>query len=86
MSTDINYTFNISGNAAAVVNNITGGIDKMNTSVKQTSGIFQSLSAKFVVFNQASQTLQGFSNSLMNGAKAGLDFNSKMVRLIEDRR
>lgn len=81
MSTDINYTFTISGNAAAVVNNITGGVDKMNTSVKQTSGIIQNLTAKFVVFNQASQVLQGFNISLMNGAKAGLDLDKSMADL-----
>ena len=46
MSTEISYIINISGNAAAVVNNITGGVDKMNTSVRQSAGLFQNLTSK----------------------------------------
>ncbi|MCK9452864.1 MAG: phage tail tape measure protein [Bacteroidales bacterium] len=81
MSTSINYSFNIVGNAAVVVNNIIGGIDKMNNTVKQSAGLFQNLSAKIVVFNQASQLLQSFNTSLMNGAKAGLELDKSMADL-----
>ena len=81
MSTTVNYSFNIVGNAAVVVNNITGGIDKMNNTVRQSAGLFQNLSAKIVVFNQASQLLQSFNTSLMNGAKAGLELDKSMADL-----
>lgn len=81
MSTNITYTFNISGNAAAVVNNVTGGIDKMNSSIKQSAGLFQTLTSKIFIFNQASQLLQGLSTSLTNGARAGLELDKSMADL-----
>ncbi|HOI32011.1 MAG: phage tail tape measure protein [Bacteroidales bacterium] len=81
MSTTVNYSFNIVGNAAVVLNNITGGIDKMNTSVKKSAGLFQNLSAKIIVFNQASELLQNFNNSLMNGAEAGLELDKSLADL-----
>ncbi len=81
MSTEINYIINISGNAAAVVNNITGGVDKMNTSVRQSAGLFQNLTSKIFIFNQASQLIQGLSTSLMNGARAGLELDKSMADL-----
>ncbi|MEG1540050.1 MAG: phage tail tape measure protein [Muribaculaceae bacterium] len=80
-SQSFNYTFNISGNSATEVANITQNITGMNAQINNTVGIFNSMAGKFAIFNQASQLLQGFAQSLDSAIAPGKALNTSLADL-----
>ena len=53
-----NYSFNITGDASTVAQQITGDVTALNNTVKQASGLWDSFAGKVVAFNQLSQFVE----------------------------
>lgn len=76
-----NYYFNISGNAQSAVPSITASVENMTDKVKQSVGVWDSLQGKIVVFNQLSQFVERFGQTVQNTLKPGADLNASMADL-----
>ena len=81
MDEQVKYVITFTGNAADTAAKITGKVDGLNKATGTASKLFAGLSGKIIVFNQLSQSLQELNQSLMAGAKPGLDFNKSMAEL-----
>lgn len=76
-----NYYFNISGNAQSAVPSITASVENMTGKVKQSVGVWDSLQGKIVVFNQLSQFVERFGQTVQNTLKPGADLNASLADL-----
>lgn len=81
MDEHVNYQITFTGNAAETATKITDKVNGLKKATEGASRLFGGLSGKIVVFNQLSQSIQGLNQSLMAGAKPGLDFNKSMADL-----
>lgn len=76
-----NYSFNITGEAATVAQQITGDVTALNNTVKQASGLWDSFAGKIVAFNQLSQFVEGFSRTVDETLAPGAALNASLADL-----
>lgn len=76
-----NYSFNITGDAATVAQQITGDVTALNNTVKQASGLWDSFAGKIVAFNQLSQFVEGFSRTVDETLAPGAALNASLADL-----
>ena len=76
-----NYSFNITGDAATVAQQITGDVTALNNTVKQASGLWDSFAGKVVAFNQLSQFVEGFSRTVDETLAPGAALNASLADL-----
>lgn len=76
-----NYSFNITGDASAVAQQITGDVTNLNNTVKQASGVWDSFEGKIVAFNQLSQFVEGFSRTVEGTLAPGAALNASIADL-----
>lgn len=76
-----NYSFNITGNAATVAQQITGDVTALNNTVKQAAGLWDSFAGKIVAFNQLSQFVEGFSRTVDETLAPGAALNASLADL-----
>lgn len=76
-----NYSFNITGDAATVAQQITGDVTALNNTVKQASGLWDSFAGKIVAFNQLSQFVEGFSHTVNDTLAPGAALNASLADL-----
>lgn len=76
-----NYSFNITGDASTVAQQITGDVTVLNNTVKQASGLWDSFAGKVVAFNQLSQFVEGFSRTVDETLAPGAALNASLADL-----
>ena len=76
-----NYSFNITGDASTVAQQITGDVTALNNTVKQASGLWDSFAGKVVAFNQLSQFVEGFSRTVDETLAPGAALNASLADL-----
>lgn len=76
-----NYSFNITGNASTAAQQITGDVTALNNTVKQATGIWDSFAGKVVAFNQLSQFVEGFSQTVNDTLAPGAALNASLADL-----
>lgn len=77
----INFTINLQGDANKVVAQLTQNIENLKGGVKKTISVFDTLPGKIAIFNQVSQSIQGFSNLLSEAIKPGAELNASLADL-----
>ena len=77
----VNIIFQISGNANQVMNGVTQASTQLSQSLSKTVNLFNSISGKLIVFQQASQLIQGFKASLDSAIQPGIQLNTSMQDL-----
>lgn len=76
-----NYSFNITGDASSVTQQITGDVTNLNNTVKQATSVWDSFEGKIVAFNQLSQFVEGFSRTVEDTLAPGAALNSSLADL-----
>lgn len=76
-----NYSFNITGDASTVAQQITGDVTALNNTVKQAAGLWDSFAGKVVAFNQLSQFVEGFSRTVNDTLAPGAALNASLADL-----
>lgn len=77
----VTIEFNIAGNAAAVITDITQSGTQLSATCNNTVNLFDSIGGKLVVFQQATQLIQGISDALNSAIQPGIDLNSSLQEL-----
>lgn len=77
----INFTINVQGDANKVVAQLTQNIESLQVGIKKTVNVFSTLPGKIAIFNQVSQSIQGFSNLLAETIKPGAELNASLADL-----
>ena len=77
----INFTINVQGDANKVVAQLTQNIEGLQVGIKKTVNVFSTLPGKIAIFNQVSQSVQGFSNLLAETIKPGAELNASLADL-----
>lgn len=82
MSTySFNYAFNISGNCNAVVEEISGNVERLRERVGQTAGALTGLEKTLLVFNQAQQYCSSLGQALESTLAPGGALESQLADL-----
>lgn len=76
-----NYSFNITGDASTVAQQITGDVTNLNNTVKQATSVWDSFEGKIVAFNQLSQFVEGFSRTVEGTLAPGAALNASIADL-----
>ncbi|MEG1673215.1 MAG: phage tail tape measure protein [Alistipes sp.] len=76
-----NYSFNITGDASSVAQQLTGDVTALSNTVQKATGVWDSFSGKIVAFNQLSQFVEGFSQTVENTLAPGAALNSSIADL-----
>jgi TP901 family phage tail tape measure protein len=75
------FQINATGNATSVIQQIQQYTVEMNKSLSKTTNIFKSFGANVIVFQQLSQTLSGFRDSLNSAIAPGVAFDKSLHEL-----
>ncbi len=81
MNENFNYNFNLTGNAASTVPQITAGVTAMTGKIKESCGAWDSLQGKIVVLNQLSDFVGKFQKTVEDTFKPGADLNKSLSEL-----
>ena len=76
-----NYSFNITGDASTVAQKITGDVTTLNNTVNQAVKVWDSFAGKVVAFNQLSQFVEGFSQTVNETIAPGAALNASLADL-----
>ncbi|MEG1710096.1 MAG: hypothetical protein RR285_15505 [Acinetobacter sp.] len=76
-----NYTFNVMGNSASSLAEITNNVTSMNTQINNSVNVFNSSAGKLAIFNQMAQGVQTFFDGLNNVLTPGAALNSSIADL-----
>lgn len=78
---NFNYSFNVTGNCNAVVEEISENIDRLRKQVEQTNGEFSKFGEKLVILNQTTQWLGQLSSAFNDTIAPGAALNTKLAEL-----
>lgn len=81
MTNQFNYEFNLTGSAAGAIPRVTDGVTTMTDKVKEACGVWDSLQGKIVVFNNLTQFVDKFSQTVTDTFKPGADLNYQLADL-----
>lgn len=81
MNQQFNYSFNVTGNAVSFARSATSEVESMNSAVKKSVGVWDSLQGKIVAFNQAEQLVSKFSHTVGRMLEPGAALNASMADL-----
>lgn len=76
-----NYSFNINGNALTAVSRITGDINHLHHSVKETTRTWESFGSKMAALNEIRSFVDDFSQTFEKVLAPGIAFNTSMAEL-----
>ena len=76
-----NYSFNVTGNCNAVVQEISDNVENLRNRVDRTTGAFSNMEKSIIVFNQASQWVNGLKQSLEQTLAPGAALNASLADL-----
>lgn len=71
-----NYSFNVTGNCNAVVQEISENVGRLRERVEQTTGSFAKMEKSLIVFNQAQQYFDGLKQTLESTLAPGAALNA----------
>ena len=77
----VNIIFNFSSNANQVINGVTQASAQLSQSLTSTTNIFNGFKSNLVVFQQASQLIQGFKSSIDSAIQPGIQLNTSLQDL-----
>src|SRR5574344_110432 len=77
----VNIFFQISGNANQVMNGVTQASEQLSQSLTKTTNIFNGFKGGLVVFQQASQLIQGLKSSIDSAIEPGISLNTLLQDL-----
>lgn len=80
-SYNFNYSFNVSGNCNAVVEEISGNVARLRERLDETSGSFAKMEKGLIIFNQASQLISNFKQALDSTLAPGAALNASLADL-----
>lgn len=78
---NFNYSFNISGNCQAAVNEIAEGVGRLNTSIASANSMWDSFEGKMLALNQFSQYMQNLTQGVQDMMRPGADLNAQIADL-----
>lgn len=78
---NFNYSFNVSGNCNAVVEEISGNVARLRERLEETSGSFAKMERNLIVFNQATQFVSGLKTALDSTLAPGAALNASLADL-----
>ena len=81
MSETVNINFNISGNASNASINIAKNISNVNGEIDKAISSFEKLGDSLFVFQQITQTIQGFSDVFSSAIQPGIALNTSLTDL-----
>lgn len=82
MSTyNFNYSFNISGNCSAAVQEISDNVQHLREHIDQTKSAFEKFGEHLILFNQLSQYVANLSSTLKETLAPGAALNTKLAEL-----
>lgn len=76
-----NYSFNVTGNCNAVVQEISENVGRLRERVEQTTGSFAKMEKSLIVFNQAQQYFDGLKQTLESTLAPGAALNASLADL-----
>ena len=76
-----NYSFNVSGNCNAVVQEISDNVGNLRKHVEQTTGAFVKMEKSLIAFNQAQQYFEGLKQTLESTLSPGAALNASLADL-----
>lgn len=76
-----NYSFNLTGDASSVAQQLTGDVTTLSNTVQKATGVWDSFEGKIVAFNQLSQFVEGFSRTVENTLAPGAALNASLADL-----
>lgn len=76
-----NYSFNVTGNCNAVVQEISENVGRLRERVEQTAGTFAKMEKSLIVFNQAQQYFDGLKQTLESTLAPGAALNASLADL-----
>lgn len=78
---NFNYSFNVTGNCNAVVQEISENVVRLRDHIEQTNGIISKFGEKLVIINQVSQWLSNLSIAFNSTLSPGAALNTKLAEL-----
>lgn len=81
MTTQFDYSFNLTGTAAGAIPKVTEGVTQMTDKLRESCGVWDSLQGKIVVFNNLTQFVEKFSQAVTDTFKPGADLNAQLADL-----
>lgn len=82
MSTiSVTYNINVGGNAQSAVQGIVDSTSGMNAAMSKSTNIFAGFRGSLVFFQQATQFIQGFSDTIDNAIQPGVKLNASLQDL-----
>lgn len=78
---NFNYSFNITGNCNAVVQDISENVGKLREHVEQTTGMLAKMEKGLIVFNQAQQYISSLEGSLKSTLAPGAALEGELAEL-----
>lgn len=76
-----NYSFNITGNCSAAVEEIVENVDALNRKIKDSTGFFDTFQSTVFKVNQCSEYINNLSNSIDELMRPGADLNAQLADL-----
>lgn len=80
-SYNLNYSFNISGNCNAVIQEVTQNMVILQNKVEDTKDVFSKFGDRIIQINQVSQWFSNLSSSLNSTLAPGAELNYKLAEL-----
>ncbi|MBD5199236.1 MAG: phage tail tape measure protein [Bacteroidales bacterium] len=80
-SYNLNYSFNISGNCTAVIQEVTQNMVILQNKVEETQSVFSKFGDFIIKFNQISQWASSLSSALGSTLAPGAELNYKLAEL-----
>lgn len=80
-SQNINFTWNVTGNANQVINDINTSFTQVNANVSKTVNVFESWQGQLVVFQSALSVVENFKSALDSALEPGKQLNSSLAEL-----
>ena len=81
MNYAFNYSFNITGNCNAVVQEIAGNVEQLNGTIRNSVSMWDSFEGKLLALNQFTQYIEGFGRTLQSTLQPGADLNASLADL-----
>lgn len=76
-----NYSFNITGNCSAAVEEIAENVDALNRKIKDSTGFFDTFQSTVFKVNQCSEYINNLLNSIDELMRPGADLNAQLADL-----
>ncbi len=76
-----NYSFNITGNCNAVMQEISDNVSRIKDKVNETTGAFAKMEKSLIVFNQAQQYFSGLKQTIDETLAPGAALNASLADL-----